>query len=227
MRIFSSKPVADAASSAQSAGVPSGPNAADLAPAQLPLGFDLMHQGMHQGLPLAPPATAPSVRPSVLRPTVRFMLSHPAHAIALGFGAGLSRVAPGTAGTLWAWAAFVVMQLYLSPVQIAWVIAAALPVGWWACAVTARNMRVMDPGSIVWDEVLAFWIILWMIAPAGLWLQLAAFAVFRFFDAVKPGPVAWADSLFKGFGAQGGFGIMFDDLVAAACTLLVIALWKF
>jgi phosphatidylglycerophosphatase A len=223
MRIFSSKPAADATFSAESRNASPSPEAVDVAPAQLPLGFD----SAHQSLPPAPPATAPSVRPSVLRPTARFMLSHPAHAIALGFGSGLSRVAPGTAGTLWAWAAFVVMQLYLSPVQIAWVIVAALPVGWWACTVTARNMRIMDPGSIVWDEVLAFWIILWMIAPADGWLQLLAFVVFRFFDAVKPGPVAWADGVFKGFGVQGGWGIIFDDLAAAACTLLVIALWKF
>jgi phosphatidylglycerophosphatase A len=178
-------------------------------------------------LPPVLPASSPSVRPSILRPTVRFMLSHPAHMIALGFGSGLSRIAPGTAGTLWAWAAFVVMQMYLSPTQIAWVIAASLPIGWWACTVTAKNMRVMDPGNIVWDEVIAFWAILWMIAPASLWAQLAAFGLFRFFDAVKPGPVAWADALFKGFNAKGGFGIIFDDLVAAACTLLVIALCRF
>ncbi len=177
--------------------------------------------------PVAPYATSPVIRPSMLRPTARFMLSHPAHCIALGFGSGLSRFAPGTAGTLWAWAAFVVMQMYLSPAHIGWVIAASLPIGWWACTVTAKHMQVMDPGNIVWDEVAAFWIILWMIAPAGLWAQLIAFALFRFFDAVKPGPVAWADGLFKGFNAKAGFGIMFDDLVAAALTLLLIALWRF
>ena len=54
----------------------------------------------------------------------------------------------------------------------------------------------------------------------------AAFVLFRFFDAVKPGPVAWADRLFKGFGWRGGWGILWDDLVAAFCTLLVIALWR-
>jgi phosphatidylglycerophosphatase A len=172
-------------------------------------------------------ASAPAIRPAMLRPTARFMLSHPAHILALGGGSGLSRIAPGTAGTLWAWAAFVVLQMYLSPLQLGWVIAASLPIGWWACTLTAKHMGVMDPGSIVWDEVVAFWLILWMIAPAGLWAQGVAFALFRFFDAVKPGPVAWADSLFKGFGARGGFGIIFDDLVAAACTLLVIALWRF
>ncbi len=172
--------------------------------------------------PLSPP-----LRPSVLRPGVKFLLSHPAHFIALGAGAGLSRVAPGTVGTLWAWAAFIVLQLYFSQAQIGAVIVVSLLVGWWACTVTAAHLRVLDPGAIVWDEVVAFWIILWLVMPAGFMGQLAAFALFRFFDAVKPGPVAWADELFHGFGYKGGLGIMLDDLVAAACTLLVIAWWLF
>jgi phosphatidylglycerophosphatase A len=87
-------------------------------------------------------------------------------------------------------------------------------------------MGVADPGSIVWDEVAAFWLVLWLVMPAGWLGQLVAFALFRFFDAAKPGPVAWADSRFKGFGWRGGFGIMADDLVAAFCTLLVIAAWR-
>jgi phosphatidylglycerophosphatase A len=168
----------------------------------------------------------PPVRSRVLRPNARFMFSHPAHVVALGFGSGLSPVAPGTAGTLWAWLAFVVMQSRLNEMQIGIVIAVSTLIGWWACTVTARNMRVMDPGNIVWDEVVAFWLVLWLIAPVGLWGQLAAFVLFRIFDAVKPGPVAWADGLFKGFNAKGGFGILFDDFVAAFCTLLVIAIWR-
>jgi phosphatidylglycerophosphatase A len=119
------------------------------------------------------------------------------------------------------------MQLYLSEAQIGGVILVSLFVGWWACTVTAAHMRVLDPGAIVWDEVVAFWIILWLITPAGLLAQLAAFALFRFFDAVKPGPVAWADELFHGYGWRGGLGIMLDDLVAAACTLLIMAFWRF
>jgi phosphatidylglycerophosphatase A len=78
----------------------------------------------------------------------------------------------------------------------------------------------------VWDEVAAFWLVLWLVMPAGWLGQLIAFALFRFFDAAKPGPVAWADGHFKGFGWRGGFGIMADDLVAAFCTLLVIAAWR-
>ena len=162
----------------------------------------------------------------IAHPSVKFMLQHPAHLIALGFGSGLPRVAPGTVGSLWAWLAYLVLSLWLSPAQIGWLIAASIPVGWWACTVTAKHMRVADPGHIVWDEVVAMWIVLWLCMPMGFWGQLTCFALFRFFDAVKPQPVKWADRLFKGFGPRGGWGIMWDDLVAAFCTLLVVALWR-
>ena len=181
--------------------------------------------------PISPPMPTP-----IARPTARFMLSHPAHLIALGFGSGLSPFAPGTSGTLWAWLAFLVMQNWgMTDAHWALLIAASIPLGWWASTVTARNMRVLDPGSIVWDEVVAFWLVLWLVMPAGFWDQLGAFGLFRFFDAVKPGPVGWADQLFHGVNAdtdrhawtKAGFGIMWDDLVAAACTLLAIAVWRF
>jgi phosphatidylglycerophosphatase A len=160
------------------------------------------------------------------RPTPSFLLAHPAHLLALGFGSGLAPIAPGTWGTLWAWLVFAVLQLWLTPAQLGVLIAVSLPLGWWACTVTARDLRVADPSSIVWDEVVAFWIVLWLLAPATWVAQLVAFALFRFFDAAKPGPVGWADAYFKGGGWRGGFGILVDDVVAAFCTLLVIALWR-
>ena len=165
------------------------------------------------------------------RASVAFMFEHPAHLLSLGFGSGLSPIAPGTVGTLWAWASFVVLNVWLSDSQWALVLTVGTLVGWWACTVSARHLRSADPGAIVWDEVLAFWLILWLVMPTGFWGQFAAFALFRFFDAVKPGPVGWADRLFKGRagappGWAQGFGIIFDDMVAALCTLLVIALWS-
>jgi len=105
-------------------------------------------------------------------------------------------------------------------------IAASTLVGWWACTLTAQHLGVADPGAIVWDEVIAFWLVLWLVTPTTFAGQLGAFILFRYFDAAKPGPVRWADSLFKGFGWRGGWGIIFDDLVAALCTLLVIAIWR-
>jgi phosphatidylglycerophosphatase A len=162
-----------------------------------------------------------------VRPTVRFVFSHPAHAIALGFGVGLSPLAPGTAGTLWGWLSFLVLQSWLSHATLGWVLLAGLAVGWWACSRTALALRSHDPRNVVWDEIIAFWIVLWLIAPSGFLAQLGAFLLFRFFDAVKPGPVGWADRLFHGPGWRGGMGVLFDDLVAAFCTLLLIAAWRF
>jgi phosphatidylglycerophosphatase A len=163
------------------------------------------------------------------RASARFMLAHPANLVALGFGSGLAPRAPGTVGTLWAWLSFIVLDRWLGELQWAAVLALGLLIGVWACTECARGMGVADPGSIVWDEIVAFWAVLWLISPAGWLAQLAAFALFRYFDAAKPGPVGWADRLFKlepgaRIGWAQGLGILFDDLVAAACTLLVMAL---
>jgi phosphatidylglycerophosphatase A len=176
---------------------------------------------------LPPTALNPPLQPGVPRPGLRFVLSHPAHFIALGAGSGLSPVAPGTAGTLWAWVAFLVLQPWMNDQRWAALLLIGTLVGWWACTVTIRHMRVLDPGSIVWDEIIAFWLMLWLVTPTGFWWQLLAFGLFRFFDAVKPGPVAWADQLFHGFDWKGGWGILFDDLVAAFCALVVYALVRF
>ena len=181
-------------------------------------------------IPTAQSEADPARRPP-RRINLRFMLEHPAHCVALGFGSGLSPWAPGTVGSLWGWLTF----LALDPLVSRWfgppgwglLLIVGFFVGWWACTVTAQNMRISDPGPVVWDEIVAFWLVLWLAMPMGFWGQLAAFALFRFFDAAKPGPVGWADSLFKGFGWRGGWGILFDDFVAAFCTLLVIALWRF
>lgn len=166
---------------------------------------------------------------AAVRVSAGFMLRHPAHWVALGFGSGLSRWAPGTLGTLWGWVSFVLLDRWLGDVGWGLLIMAALAGGLWACTLTARHLGIADPGAIVWDEIVAFWIVLWLLTPASAWDQLLAFALFRYFDAAKPGPVGWADRLCKlqpgqAIGWRQGFGILFDDLVAAACTLLVIAL---
>ena len=167
-----------------------------------------------------------------IRPTFGFMWRHPARWIALGFGSGLARWAPGTVGTLWAWAAFAVIAPWMDDLRWALLIGGGTVVGWWACTRCAQHMNTPDPGSIVWDEVLAFWLILWLIGPASLLGQLIAFALFRYFDAAKPGPVRWADQLFKSergapIGWRQGLGILIDDFVAAGCTLVVIALYRY
>jgi phosphatidylglycerophosphatase A len=88
----------------------------------------------------------------------------------------------------------------------------------WACELAGRHLGIADHGAFVWDEVVAFLLVL-AIAPEGFGWQLAAFLLFRFFDIVKPSPIREAERRFKG-----GFGVMLDDLIAAGYTLLVLAL---
>ncbi len=174
----------------------------------------------------------PPVAIATRKPTPGFVFRHPARAIALGFGCGLSPFAPGTVATLWAWLVFTLALPHMDAARWAALLVSCTLIGVWACARTARELGLSDPGAIVWDEIVAFWCVLWLVTPAGFWAQLSAFALFRFFDIAKPGPVAWADALFKvrrgeAIGWLQGFGILFDDFVAALCTLLVIALWRF
>lgn len=139
--------------------------------------------------------------------------------IALGFGSGLAPVAPGTFGTLFAWAVFALLDPLLP--DAAWwiVLMAGFGLGCWACERTGRDLGVPDHSGMVWDEVIAFWLVL-LIVPATFASQLAAFFVFRFFDVLKPPPIRFIDRTVKG-----GFGVMADDLVAALYTLLAVALW--
>jgi phosphatidylglycerophosphatase A len=183
-------------------------------------------------MPPEPNALGPAVAPAgAERLNARFMLRHPAHFIALGLGSGLAPRAPGTAGTLFAWACFALLNPWLGPTGWAWgaVLVLSLALGVWACTLTAQHLGIADPGAIVWDEIVAFWLVLWVISPATWWQQVLAFALFRFFDAAKPGPVGWADRLHKlqagqAIGWRQGWGILLDDLVAALCSLMVLAL---
>lgn len=165
------------------------------------------------------------------RATWALMSRDPACWIAFGFGSGLSPRAPGTVGTLWAWLSFALLAPWLGDAAWAAVILLGTLIGWWACTRAAQTLRVADPGAVVWDEVLAFWLVLWLMGPSSGLAQLVAFGLFRLFDAAKPGPVGWADRCFKA--AQGapigwaqGFGILWDDFVAAGCTLGTLALWR-
>jgi phosphatidylglycerophosphatase A len=153
-------------------------------------------------------------------PSFEFMRPRLSRWIALGFGSGLAPVAPGTVGTLWAWAAFLLLDPWLSP--LAWwaLIAAGFVAGCWACERTGRDLGVADHGGIVWDEVIAFWAVL-VLVPSTTVAQVAAFIVFRFFDVLKPPPIRHVDRTVKN-----GFGVMFDDAIAAFYTVLVFAAWQ-
>ena len=160
-------------------------------------------------------------KPCPRRATARFMLSHPCHLISLGFGSGLSPIVPGTIGTLFAWASFALFADRLTVIEWGILVIAGFFGGIAVCAFTANRLGIEDPSPIVWDEIVAFWLVLLLVTPVSFTGQLWAFVLFRFFDMVKPPPIGYFDRRLKG-----GFGIMFDDLVAAFFTLLVIALWR-
>ena len=151
------------------------------------------------------------------QPDFKFLFAHPAHLIAFGAGSGLAPKAPGTVGTLLG------LPLY-------WLIVAAAPdlanqivlviatflFGIWACGRTGRALGVADHGGMVWDEIVAFALVL-LFTPAGwLWIALA-FALFRLFDILKPWPIRLADTHLKN-----GFGVMFDDLLAAGYAIAAL-----
>ena len=155
----------------------------------------------------------------VKRPTLRFMFSHPAHVISLGFGSGLAPFAPGTFGTLVGLFAARWLQPMVGDTVFFLGLAVAFALSVWAAGVTGRALGERDHGSIVSDEVIAMALITAML-PGAAWKQLWAFLLFRLLDIWKPGPIGWADRNVKG-----AFGVMLDDLIAAALTLLIFALW--
>jgi phosphatidylglycerophosphatase A len=152
------------------------------------------------------------------RPDLRFLLARPAHFLALGLGSGLSRVAPGTFGTLLGWLLFYPLDAILTPVTWACFLVIAFVLGVKVCSDTGRDLGVADHGSIVFDEMVAIWCVLVMLPTDWRW-HLVGVLVFRFFDIVKPPPISYFDRRFKG-----GFGVMWDDLFAAFYSLLLIAL---
>ncbi|KVU37774.1 phosphatidylglycerophosphatase A family protein [Burkholderia ubonensis] len=155
------------------------------------------------------------------RATVRFMFSHPAHLLSLGFGSGLAPIMPGTFGTLFGWLTFVAFSRYLTVPEWWGLIAAGFFAGIWLTGFTAKKLGNADPGPVVWDEIVAIWIVMLFVTPATFVGQLWAFVVFRCFDMLKPPPIRYLERRMKG-----GLGIMADDLIAAFMSLLVIALWR-
>jgi phosphatidylglycerophosphatase A len=156
-----------------------------------------------------------------MKPDARFLMSHPAHFIALGFGSGLARTAPGTFGTLAALPPFwLLQQTGAGQPAMLLIIAAGFALGIGACAVTGRNLGSADHGGIVWDEIVAMWLVL-AFTPANWIWWLAAFGLFRFFDILKPWPIRFFDARLKN-----GFGVMFDDVLAACYALLIIKGWQ-
>lgn len=153
-------------------------------------------------------------------PDFPFLIAHPAHFVALGFGSGLAPKAPGTVGTIVGLLLFYLIAGYALHLQLA-IIAVFFVLGVYCCNVAGKALGISDHGSIVWDEIIAMMLVLTITPNSWQW-WFVAFVLFRIFDIWKPFPIRQCDANLKG-----GFGVMFDDLLAAiyAMISLQILLW--
>ena len=135
--------------------------------------------------------------------------------LAFGLGSGLAPVAPGTAGSALGLLLFIPALYAPFPAQVV-IIVLGFVLGVWVSDRVAKHMEVKDPGGIVWDEFVGYWITMFM-APAGLGWMLVGFGLFRVFDIAKPWPIKWADEKI-----EGGLGIMLDDVIAGILACLCL-----
>jgi phosphatidylglycerophosphatase A len=143
------------------------------------------------------------------------ILRDPVHLLAFGFGAGLMPRAPGTLGTL------IAVPIVFAVMQGGWIAhvtfaVAASIAGIYICGTSARRLGVHDHPGIVWDEICGYTVTMLATPPTWYWL-LAGFALFRFFDIVKPWPIREADH-----SLHGGLGIMLDDVMAGVFAAVIL-----
>ena len=150
-------------------------------------------------------------------PNLKFLLSHPTHFFSLGFGSGLAPKAPGTFGTIIGLPLFLLISSYGLSVKLA-IIAALFIIGIYCCDKTGKALGVADHGAIVWDEIVAMMLVL-VFSPLTWLGWLVAFCLFRLFDIWKPFPISYFDAKLKN-----GFGVMFDDLLAAIYAIICVLL---
>ncbi len=151
-------------------------------------------------------------------PSLSWVFAKPWRWIAFSFGTGIVRPGPGTWGTVFAWIVWVVLLQHLPDLWMAPFLLFSYGLGCWACHRTGQDLGVSDHGGMNWDEAVAFWLVLWL-SPTGWLAQTVAFILFRFFDVIKPAPIRYFDHRL-----DNGFGVMWDDILAAGYALLGMAI---
>ena len=140
---------------------------------------------------------------------------YPVHILAFGFGTGLSPVAPGTVGSLLGVALFWFMAP-LGPAKYAAIFVVLALAGIFICGQTARDFGEIDPGFIVYDEIVGFLVAMYLMPRGWQWI-LAGFVIYRIFDIWKPFPIHLVEEKL-GLGS----GIMADDIIAGLYTLVIL-----
>jgi len=147
-----------------------------------------------------------------------------AYALAIGLGAGLMPIAPGTVGSLEGVVILLaVLALHFAP-SVSLLVLVILniivfAVGVWASSRTCEITGLKDPGIVVIDEVSGQLIAL---TPLALWPSfsvaavVAGFILFRLFDIFKPYPIRKLEHL------HSGLGVMADDVLAGIYAAVLL-----
>ncbi len=139
-----------------------------------------------------------------------------ARRLAIFFGVGLMRPAPGTWGSAVALIVGMVIDRFAGFPALVLATCGITALGFWACATTLQPGE--DPSEVVIDEVAGQWLTLLFVA-AGFWSRgyvgwlpwpawVFPFALFRLFDIWKPWIIGRADR------RHDPAGVMLDDLWA-------------
>ncbi len=148
---------------------------------------------------------------------------------------GLAPKAPGTVGTIVSLPLGVLILAYLGPQTLFLAALLLTLMGVKSVNKYQETSNTHDDGRIVIDELVGMWLAL-AIAPGvftplnelpvldnGMLIQIIlSFVLFRYFDITKPSIIGRIDR-----DAPGGYGVMFDDVVAGIAAGIVSAIiWQ-
>ena len=141
------------------------------------------------------------------------------HFIAVGFGSGLIRIAPGTWGSTVALILFIVVEVFTDDLlHLLIFITSLLIIFLISCILASRDAEIKDDSRIVSDEMGGMLLTLFMVSIISdeIFDYFVGFALFRAFDIVKPWPISYLDQNLKN-----GLGVFLDDLIAVLLSFLV------
>ena len=143
-------------------------------------------------------------------------LKNPVHFLAVGFGSGLLKPAPGTWGTL-AGLMLSILLWNIAQSNLFFIFLAVISFifGCYLCQKTSNDLGVHDDGRIVWDEIVAIFLMFAFLPEYNWFAYILTFIIFRIFDILKPYPIRYFDEKL-----ESGLGIMVDDILAAIFALI-------
>ena len=147
-------------------------------------------------------------------------LKNPVHFLAIGFGSGLLKPAPGTWGTL-AGLMLSILLWNITQSNLFFIFLAVISFifGCYLCQKTSNDLGVHDDGRIVWDEIVAIFLMFAFLPEYNWFTYILTFISFRIFDILKPYPIRYFDKKL-----ESGLGIMVDDILAAIFALISLHL---